>query len=93
MLGSLLLGSLFLGVLLRQMPSHHAAANRPDNRMVPSIVTRYTAHDRRRSVSPPLRASEVCMSTQNAQPLICDARRRTSSVSDYSRPLLPMAFF
>src|SRR4051794_29735716 len=38
------------------------------------------------SVSPCLRASCVCMLMQKAQPLICDARVLTSSISDCSRP-------
>ena len=63
--------------------SVHSSAAR--SRSVKNGVSRHvTTVARRRSVSPPLRASVVCMSTQNAQPLICDARRRTSSASGFS---------
>jgi hypothetical protein len=42
----LVLGSLFLSVLLRQMSSHHTAADSPDDCVVSSIVARHTAHHR-----------------------------------------------
>ena len=52
-------------------------------------VSRHTATaDRRRSLSPALRASEVCTSMQYAQPLIWEARSRTNSTRDLSRPAL-----
>ena len=35
-----MLGSLFLGVLFRQVPSYYAAANGTDDRMMPGIVAR-----------------------------------------------------
>ena len=38
------------------------------------------------SVSPAARASLVCMSTQYAQPLICDALNFTNSISERSNP-------
>jgi hypothetical protein len=41
-----LLLSFLLRLLLRKVPSDHASANRPDYRVVPSIVTGHSAHDR-----------------------------------------------
>jgi hypothetical protein len=40
------LGSLLLGVFLRQVSSHQAAANGPCDRVMPSVVARDTANDR-----------------------------------------------
>jgi hypothetical protein len=69
--------------------SVHSSAAR--SRSVKNGVSRQvTTVARRRSVSPALRASAVCMSTQKAQPLICDARRRTRSASDFSIDDFPM---
>ena len=54
-------------------------------RAVKNGVSRQTVTAKtRRSVSPAARASRLCTSTQNAQPLICDARSRTRSSSPAS---------
>ncbi|BCZ81907.1 hypothetical protein PTKU64_55820 [Paraburkholderia terrae] len=41
-----LLLSFLLRVLLRKVPADHAPANRPDDRVVPSIVTGHSADHR-----------------------------------------------
>jgi hypothetical protein len=40
-----MLRSLFLSVLFGQVPSHYAAANGTDDRMMPGIVARDPTHD------------------------------------------------
>lgn len=42
----LTLVGLLLSMLLREVPADHAATERPDYRVVPSIVTGHSAHDR-----------------------------------------------
>lgn len=44
-LGLTTLGGLLLSVLLREMVTHHTAAYRADNRMMPRIVTRHSTYD------------------------------------------------
>ena len=69
----------------RVTDSVHAKAAR--SRSLKSGVSRHTAMVAWRcSRSPALQAPAVCTSMQKTQPFIFDARRCTSSASDFSRP-------
>ena len=67
-------------------PPRSMPARRVRGRYRAATRARRSADTAAASVSPCLRASWVCMLMQKAQPLICEARVLTSSISDFSRP-------